>query len=143
MSYWPSVGPQRRAANRGMQYILDASLILANFNGERGGERLADFVGDAAISVVTYIEVVTKLVDGGVPFDAADRSLSTLALPLIDVDASLARRAAELRSATRAGGLSLADRLCLATAESLGATAVTADQAWRKISIGIPTEFVR
>jgi ribonuclease VapC len=126
-----------------MQYVLDASLILAKFNGERGGERLADFVDGAAISVVTYVEVVTKLMDGGVPFDAARRSLSTLPLRLIDVDASLAQRAAELRGETRVGGLSLGDRICLATAEFLGATAVTADQAWRKISIGIPIEFVR
>jgi PIN domain nuclease of toxin-antitoxin system len=125
-----------------MQYVLDASLILAKFNGERGGERLADFVGDAAISVVTYVEVVTKLMDGGAPFDAAHSSLSTLMLRLIDVDASLARRAAELRGETRVDGLSLGDRLCLATAESLGATAVTADQAWRKAGIGIPIEFV-
>ena len=126
-----------------MQYVLDASLILAKFNGERGGERLADFVDGAAISVVTYVEVVTKLMDGGVPFDAAHRSLSTLPLQLVDVDALLAQRAAALRGETRVGGLSLGDRLCLATAESLGATAVTADQAWRKISIGIPIEFVR
>jgi ribonuclease VapC len=126
-----------------MRYVLDASLILAKFNGERGGERLADFVDDAAISAVTYVEVVTKLIDGGTPFPAAHHSLSTLMLQLIDVDAALARRAAELRSKTRAGGLSLGDRLCLATAESLGATAVTADQSWRKVDVGIPIEFVR
>lgn len=104
---------------------------------------MADFVDEAAISVVTYIEVVTKLIDGGSPFSVAHRSLSTLTLPLIDVTVALAQRAAELRNETRKNGLSLGDRICLATAESLGATAVTADRAWRSLDIDIRVELVR
>ncbi len=126
-----------------MPFLLDASVILAGFNKEPGGERLQEFMDDAAISVTTYVEVVTRLLDGGTPFDVAERMLATLDLPTIDVSLALARRAAELRSVTRLSGLSMGDRICLTTAESIGATAVTADRAWANLDVGIPVELIR
>lgn len=126
-----------------MAFVLDASLILAYLNTERGGERLPDFLDAGSISVVTYTEVLTKLMDGGTTFEAAERALSELRLPAVDVTLLLARRAAELRDATRPKGLSLGDRICLATAESLGATAVTADRAWQGLDIGVAIELIR
>lgn len=62
-----------------MAFVLDASIILANLNKEHGGGRLEEFLGDAAISVVTYAEIVTKLLDNGMPFESAIASAS---LPL-------------------------------------------------------------
>lgn len=126
-----------------MPFVLDASLILANLNRERGGERLSEFLDDGAISLATYVEVVTKLMDGGVPFTAAEGALLALELPTIELTLPVARRAAELRDATRVSGLSLGDRICLATAESLAAVAVTADQAWARLDIGIEIELIR
>lgn len=126
-----------------MAYVLDASLILANLNAERGGERLPEFCDDAVISIITYVEVVTKLMDGGAPFLVAERSLGVLGIPLTGFDEAIARRAAELRETTRVRGLSLADRICLATAESRGAIAVTADRAWDSLDLGIAIELVR
>jgi PIN domain nuclease of toxin-antitoxin system len=112
-------------------------------SGERGGERLADFLDEAFISVITYTEIVTKLMDGGAPFAAATQSVAALDVPTIDVTEPLARRAAELRATTRSQGLSLGDRVCLSTAESIGATAVTADRAWANLNIGISIQLIR
>jgi PIN domain nuclease of toxin-antitoxin system len=104
---------------------------------------LYEFVTDAAISVATYIEVITRLMDKETPFDAAENAVGELRLRTVDVSLTLARRAAELRNVTRLKGLSMGDRICLATAESLGAVAVTMDRAWGELSVGIPIEVVR
>jgi PIN domain nuclease of toxin-antitoxin system len=124
-------------------YVLDASLILANLNHERGGERLVEFINDSVVSVVTYTEVVTRLLDQGMPFQTAEQSFAAFDLPRVPVTESLARRAAELRGGTRAYGLSLGDRICLATAESLRATAVTADRAWEALVPTMNIQFIR
>jgi len=126
-----------------MAFILDASLILAGLNQEPGGERLPNYLDEGAICATTYVEVVTRLLDRGTPFDVAERMMAALELPTVEVTLALARRAAELRGATRANGLSMGDRICLATAESLGATAVTADRAWADIDVGISIELIR
>ena len=126
-----------------MVHVLDASLILASLNRERGGDRLADFLDDGIISVATYVEVVTKLIDEGASFEVAEKTLADFDLPVIELTIPLARRAAQLREATREKGLSLGDRICLATAESVGGVAVTADRAWAGLDIGIPIQLIR
>ena len=126
-----------------MEFVIDSSVLLANLNKESGGERLVDYLDNAVISVTTYTEVVTRLLDAGMPFEEANRLVTNLSLPTIEVSFALARRAAELRTATRAYGLSMGDRICLATAESLGATAVTADRQWAGVDLGIAIELIR
>ena len=126
-----------------MAFVLDSSVILANINKEAGGERLHDFLEGASISVATYVEVVTRILDAGMSFERAERLLGALLLPTIDVSLPIARRAAELRRATRSCGLSMGDRICLATAESLDAIAVTADRNWADLKIGVRVELIR
>jgi ribonuclease VapC len=60
--------------------------------------------------------------------------------PFTIVDAVLC---AKLRPETRHIGLSLGDRACLALAQRLGARALTADQQWTKLNLGIPIEVIR
>jgi PIN domain nuclease of toxin-antitoxin system len=50
---------------------------------------------------------------------------------------------ARLRRSTKAQGLSLADRACLALAERLGAPAVTADREWVKAQVGAEVRTIR
>ena len=73
--------------------------------------------------MVTYVEVVTKLLDRGASFEVAGRAIAELDLRMVVVTEGVARRAAELRNSTREHGLSLGDRICLATAEMLGVEA--------------------
>jgi PIN domain nuclease of toxin-antitoxin system len=51
--------------------------------------------------------------------------------------------AARLRPLTRAAGLSLGDRACLALARRHGAVAITADAAWATLSLGIDVRPIR
>ena len=126
-----------------MAHVLDASLILASLNGEPGGEQLPAFMEGAAISVVTYVEVVTKLLDAGATYAVATEAMMELDLPMVEVTEEVAKRAAELRSTTRHHGLSLGDRVCLAMAELLGASAVTADRAWATVEARAPIILIR
>lgn len=53
------------------------------------------------------------------------------------------RRAAELYPLTKAFGLSLGDRACLATASMLSGTAVTAERIWERDEHRVPVRVIR
>jgi PIN domain nuclease of toxin-antitoxin system len=126
-----------------MPFVIDSSVFLAAINRESGGDKLEAYLDESVIPVTTYTEVVTRLLDAEMLFDEADRLMSDFRLPIVDVTFALAKRAAEFRSATRSFGLSMGDRICLALAESIGATAVTADRQWLGADLGIPIELIR
>ena len=123
--------------------VLDASAPLALLQGEPGAERVAAALPRAAISGVNLSEVVAKLTDGGLPAEAIRASLAGLDLDVRPFDEVLAYDAGELRPATRARGLSLADRACLALARRLDAKALTADRAWLGLEVGVVIEAIR
>jgi ribonuclease VapC len=119
------------------EVVLDASALLATINGEPGAENVAAALAGAVMSTVNLTEVVTKMIDIGIPEDDAWREAIDLVPRVVDFGPELCRRAAQLRSSTRALGLSLGDRACLALAQHLGLPTVTADQAWRGLLIGV------
>lgn len=49
----------------------------------------------------------------------------------------------ELRVLTRAQGLSLGDRACLALARRLGGLVLTADKPWANVSGGVTVQVIR
>lgn len=54
-----------------------------------------------------------------------------------------AERAADLYPLTRAYGLSLGDRACLATAALLAGTAVTTERVWSRAEHGVTIRLIR
>jgi PIN domain nuclease of toxin-antitoxin system len=60
--------------------------------------------------------------------------LDPLPISLVPFDHELAYQAGVLLPATRAAGLSLADRACLALARRLDVPTLTADRAWQAIA---------
>lgn len=125
-------------------HILDASAVLALMNREPGGDRIRTLVrqGGAGIATVNVSEIATKLVSRGAAASAAELQCRSLGLELIDLNAEIAFLAATLWPSTQALGLSLGDRICLATAASCGAPAVTADKAWAGVP-GAQVEVIR
>jgi len=95
------------------------------------------------MSLVNAIEVGTKLMDKGLPYDRAWEALDLLDIPLVELDADLAAVAVALRPATRERGLSLADRACLALAVREGLPALTADRIWAELDLPCPVELIR
>ncbi len=85
------------------------------------------------VSAVNLSEVVAKLADYGVGSTEARAALDGLDLEVRAFDAAEAYTAGALRGATRALGLSLGDRACVALAVNLRSVAITADRAWAKL----------
>jgi PIN domain nuclease of toxin-antitoxin system len=124
-------------------YVLDASALLAVFQAERGAERVTECLATSCISAVNLAEVAAKLAERGVPDDAIRESIADLDLDVRPFDGEQALRTGELRPRTRALGLSLGDRACLALAASLDAVALTAERAWQHNAVGVSVELIR
>lgn len=123
--------------------VLDASVLLAAILVEIDEADIEPWFIEACISAVNLSEVVARLSDLGFAPDFVTDRLARLELNVRAFDDAQARRAGELRQATRHMGLSLGDRACLALAAELNRPAVTADKAWAKLDIGIPIELIR
>ena len=107
--------------------VLDASALLAWLGDEPGADAVAAVAGPVC-SAANWSEIVQKGLSRGIPVDDLAAAAAVLGLVVLDVSRADAERAAGLWVALPS--LSLADRLCLALAERLGAPALTADQAW-------------
>ncbi|WP_199560203.1 PIN domain-containing protein [Sphingomonas psychrotolerans] len=123
--------------------MLDASALLALMLGERGADTISTVLPSARLSAVNLSEVVAKLQERAVPDDVIADSLAELNLDVVAFDQPQALRAGLLRQATRAAGLSLGDRACLAAAAEAGATAITTDRVWGGLDLGISIEVAR
>jgi ribonuclease VapC len=126
-----------------LRVVLDSSALLAVLRSEPGRERVAGRLNGAAMSSVNLCEVLTKTVDdGGAVNDVVGR-LYELGIEFIEFDDISGTEAADLREKTRAHGLSLGDRACLALAKRLGGVALTADRAWAEVDAGVAVELIR
>ena len=124
--------------------VLDASAVLALVKAEPGWEEIADAVtAGAAISAVNLSEVVAKLAESGQTEAAIRAALGRLGLEVSDFDEEQAYRAGQLRPLTRAAGLSLGDRACLALAARLDLPALTTDRTWQGLPVGVSVRVIR
>ena len=126
--------------------VLDASALIALLYGEPGGDRVADALDrGAAISTVNLAEVVGRLSDAGVQEAVIASLLAPLRLAVFDFDIPAAFHTGLLRPLTRAAGLSLGDRACLALAHHLGVPALTTDRNWEAVqnAVGVRVELLR
>ena len=88
-------------------------------------------------------EIVTSLITQGFPAAEARRTAESLAIETVPFDEELALDAGALRETTRSHGLSLGDRACLALARRMALPALTADQAWQELDIGVDIRLIR
>ncbi len=125
--------------------LLDASALIALYYEETGSALVRAAVSEgAAISTANLCEVASRLLGDGIKPRAVSILIDSFNLDVIPVDQAVAMLAAEYRFATRHIGLSLGDRLCLATAALYELPALTADQAWHNLEIpGLRVEFIR
>jgi PIN domain nuclease of toxin-antitoxin system len=112
--------------------VLDSSAVLALLQAEPGGDVVRAHLPGAFMSTVNFAEIATKFQDRGIPSQAIAAAVKSLGVVLIEFTHAHALAAADLRPTTRALGLSLGDRACLALALSMGIAAITADAAWTK-----------
>ena len=109
--------------------LFDASALLAFLQGEDGSQVVErELDADARCSAVNWSEVAQKVRAHRGDWTLTRALLLSYGLrvePVLSVDGERAAAAW-----IRGSGLSLADRICLATAVRLNATVITADDAW-------------
>jgi ribonuclease VapC len=123
--------------------VLDTSAVLAMLWNEPGGARVEASLGEAVISTVNLTELVAKLVDRGGPEDGVREVVGRLGIETVAFDAEQAMEAGLMRRNTRAAGLSIGDRACIALALRKGAVALTADREWTRAGSGAAIEMIR
>jgi ribonuclease VapC len=124
--------------------VLDASALLAVLHDEPGAEifsQQSDLLENAMVSAVNVAEAHGKLVGLGIATDDAWEAVIAPANEIVVFDAQQARIAGGLQ--TRALGLSLGDRACLALGIVLKAPVYTADRAWKGLKLGVPIHVIR
>ena len=88
---------------------------------------------------------MARLVKDGMPAEQAERALSGLPMTLHELDYDLAIQAGAMFARTRAFGLSLGDRACLALAARERLPAMTADRIWAQAGplVGVEVRLIR
>ena len=121
--------------------VYDASALLALVLDEPGAERAQLSLSEGMISSVNLSEVIATLVSRGATAADVSALVEDLPLEIVQFTAEDAETAGLLRASTKAFGLSLGDRACLALGRRLEAHILTADRAWEKLS-SVVTETV-
>lgn len=126
-------------------YVLDTSALLAWIQSEPGSDYVAKHLEAACLlSTVNLVELTTKLVDENhTNADKIGQNLRTLGVHIEPLNEQQAIAAAMLRKVTRAKGLSLGDRVCLALAIEKQAIVLTADAAWTTLELPVKVINVR
>ena len=123
--------------------VLDASALLCLLNDEPGAGLIADALTRSVIGTVNLAEVVSKLRDRGVSLDEVREALGGLHLDVRPLSTVQAFTIGDLRPSTRALGLSLGDRACLALALDVGAQVLTTDGDLARAEAGVAITNVR
>ena len=126
-----------------MNFILDASALLAVMLNERGAEIVIPLLRRSTISTVNLSEVYTKLIANDITINEAQSQINRFELDIRLFDHSHAVRTAELRPLTSPLGLSVGDRACLALAQNDNIPVLTADQDWAKLDLSIDIRLIR
>ena len=128
--------------------MLDASAVMALLRDEPGSSAVVEAIAaGTTISVVNWAEVLSKVAgEGDDPEMVASRLSVTGEEVVIWIEALTAADCMEvgrMRPITKAQGLSLADRACLALAERLGVPALTTDREWVKADVAAEVQLIR
>lgn len=124
--------------------VVDSSVLLAVIHQEPGVEKVTpELLSRSVISTVNLAEVQSKLLSWGWRAEEAWADATGSVREAIPFTADQAKTAGSLISQTRALGLSLGDRACLALGLALKAPIYTADRSWKRLRLGIRIHVIR
>jgi ribonuclease VapC len=126
-----------------MSCILDSSALLANIWSEPGAEMVANHFNGAQMSAVNFAEVASKLSERGIEKQKWQSLIIGFGIAVIDFDQAQAIEVGLLREKTKAAGLSLGDRACIALAQAKQLPVLTADKVWAELGLGVEVRLVR
>jgi PIN domain nuclease of toxin-antitoxin system len=123
--------------------VLDASALLAMLQGETGSAVVLRHAAESWISATNMAEVYGKLLTRGIPREHAIEMAFGGVKGVVAFNDGQARLTAELLQQTRALGLSLGDRACLALGIQRKLPVLTADKAWKALRVGVEIRVIR
>lgn len=123
--------------------MVDASAVLAIAFREPGWEAVRPLIVGSLINAVNAAEVASKVMARGATPTETRVLLDAHYIDVVPLDAEQALLTGEMHRNARSHGLSLADCACLALARSRDLPAVTADRAWRALSLGVEVVLIR
>lgn len=126
-----------------MNAVLDASALLCYLQQEQGAELVGNTLEHSTISAVNWSEVAQKVSSVGINPDNTRDLLLQMGLQITDFTTSHAEICASLWSHTKAHGLSLADRACLALGMQCGRPVFTCDRIWTELDLKLDIRVVR
>ncbi len=127
-----------------MTEVLDASALIAYFRQEPGAEQVRGLLDRARVSALNFSEVHQKLSAYGMAADDLTAGLLILGVRVEPFSQADAVAASNLYPQTRVGGgLSLADRACLALALRLGVPVYTSDRDWSRVDVDADVRMIR
>jgi PIN domain nuclease of toxin-antitoxin system len=110
---------------------------------EPGAEKVSDLLNGGLLSSVNLAEAHTILMLRGIPADLIRGRIEEMGCEVCLFGEDQAHLAGALVAQTRAYGLSLGDRACLALALERKATVYTTDRTWKNLNLGIAIEVIR
>ena len=120
-----------------MSVVHDASSLLAFVFDEPGADIVRGELRGGLVSSVNWSEVVQKAGVRGRNVAELRFLFEQLGLSIVSFEASTAELAAGLYPQTKAFGLSLGDRACLALGLERERPVLTADRNWVILSLGL------
>jgi ribonuclease VapC len=128
-----------------MNFILDASAVLAAILDEPGALQVYTAMPSAEISTVNLSEVYAKLLERDSDFETTRRVIGSFDLRIRMFDIDTMFEAAKLRPITKSRGLSFADRACAALAMRNDWPILTSDRRLAECGplLGIDIRMIR
>jgi ribonuclease VapC len=123
--------------------VLDASALIAFLRKEPGQERVAEVLTRSCICTVNLAEVFGKMIEYGKSLEDVVTQVERLRIPVVPFDTEQARIAASLWKRTRAIGMSLGDRACLALALNTSLPVLTTERDWLECDLGVQVIKIR
>lgn len=123
--------------------VLDASAVIAVLNSEPGADVVLGAIAGALISAVNYSEVLKKAVERCQAIDPIPALLHSYSVDIVPFDEVMAAASAELFPATKAHGMSFADRACLALGIQRKLMVLTSERKMRISTLPIKVKLIR
>jgi ribonuclease VapC len=124
--------------------VLDASALIALIAAEPGADSVASRIEDEALlSTANLAEVLSKGAERGLAVDELHSTIKDLGVHVVRVTTEHAVTAGLLRPLTKAVGLGLGDRLCLALALDAGCPVLTTEKRWKNAPHGVQVDVIR
>lgn len=125
-----------------MSAVLDASAVIAFLRDEPGAAEVRAVLEEPEVPFLSTVNLTEVAQHVGRARPAVIDGLAQV-VTILDYDRAQAQLAAGLHAETRAAGLGLADRACLALALATESPVLTADRAWSRLDLGIEIIQIR